>query len=137
MTKGRFGFISYLDFSDIIVLGAVFYFSTMISAKLFVSPAPKLLLSLVMLVLAWTINFAVKRLLMPYPGLVEHFVNWWFGGVDSYEPDVDERAVPLVITREMQVGNAVIQAATHVRTKRPRQRRARRERVRSTAEKAS
>lgn len=128
MTSGRFGFISYIDFSDIIVLGAVFYFSTMLSAKLFVSPAPKLLLCLVMLLAAWFINFGVKRLLMPYPGVVEHFVNWWFSGVDSLDPEVDERPVPLLVTRDMQVGHAIGRAAGLVRTQRPKPGSTRRER---------
>jgi len=127
MTSGRFGFISYFDFSDIVVIGGTFYLSTLLAAKLFVSPAPKLLFTLLVLGLAWVINFGIKKKLMPYPGIAEHFVNWWFGGVDYYEPDVDEKAVPLVITREMQVGNAVIKAAHQVRTPRPRK--ARRQRV--------
>lgn len=133
MTSGRFGFISYFDISDLIVIGGVFYLSTILAGKLFVSPAPKLLLTLVMVALAWMINFAVKRRLMPYPGIVEHSVNWWFGGVDSYEPDVDERPVPLFITREMQVGHAVIKAAGTVRMQRTK-RQVRRRRVRTQAE---
>lgn len=134
MTKGRFGFISYIDLSDLIVLGLTFYFSTLLAAKLFVSPAPKLLLSLVMLVLAWIINFGIKRKLMPYPGIFEHFINWWFSGVDSFDPDVDEKAVPLLITQEMQAGHAVTQAATQVKT---RPTRTRRPRVPKTAKDAN
>ena len=132
MTSGRFGFISYFDFSDLIVIGGTFYLSTILSAKLFVSPPPKLLLTLLMVAAAWTINFAVKRKLLPYPGIVEHAVNWWFGGVDSYEPDVDEKPVPLIVTREMQVGNAVIKAAQSLRPVQP----ARRKRVWPQAEQA-
>ena len=119
MTKGRFGFISYIDFSDLIVLGTVFYLSTTLSSKLFISPAPKLFLGLIMLVLAWAVNFGVKKRLMPYPGLVEHFINWWMGGIDHYEPDVDEKPIPLLITRELEVGNAVTIAATRVRLPKP------------------
>ena len=111
MTSGRFGFISYFDFSDLIVIGGAFYLSTILSAKLFISPPPKLLLTLLMVAAAWIVNFSIKKKLLPYPGMVEHAVNWWFGGIDAYGPDVDENPVPLLVTREMQVGNAVIKAA--------------------------
>ncbi|GMA17221.1 hypothetical protein GCM10025871_35520 [Deinococcus metallilatus] len=120
MTSGRVGFISYLDMSDLIVIGSAFYVSTLLAAKFFVSPAPKLLFTLIAVVLAWAINFGVKKRLLPYPGIVEHFVNWWFGGVDHYVPDVDEKPIPLVVTREMQVGEAVTKAATTVKIKKPR-----------------
>lgn len=119
MTSGRFGFISYFDFSDVIVIGGTFYLSTLLAAKLFVSPPPKLLLTLLMVAAAWIINFAVKKKLLPYPGIVEHAVNWWFGGIDSYTPDVDEKPVPLLITRGMQVGNAVIKAAKSLKPVQP------------------
>lgn len=134
MTSGRFGFISYFDVSDLIVIGGTFYLSTIISGKLFVSPAPKLFLTLVMVAVAWVVNFAVKRRLMPSPGIVEHAVNWWFSGINQYEPDVDEKPVPLLVTREMQVGHAVVKAANTVRAPKPKQA-VRRRRVR-TQEKA-
>ena len=133
MTSGRFGFISYFDFSDLIVIGGTFYLSTILSAKLFVSPPPKLLLTLLMVAVAWVLNFSIKKKLLPYPGIVEHAVNWWFGGVDSYVPDVDEKPVPLLITREMQVGNAVIKAAQSLRPARL----VRRKRVLQTQQEAS
>ena len=127
MTSGRFGFISYFDFSDVIVIGGTFYLSTILAAKFFVSPPPKLLLTLLMVAAAWLINFGVKKRLLPYPGIVEHAVNWWFGGIDSYDPDVDEKPVPLLMTRELQVGNAVIRAAKTVKAAPP----VRRKRVRA------
>jgi hypothetical protein len=134
MTSGRVGFISYFDVSDLAVVGGAVYLSTVLAPKLFVSPAPKLLLTLLMLCLAWALNFGIKKRLLPYPDIAEHFVNWWFGGVDFYEPDVDEMTVPLVITREMQVGNAVVGAAHQVRIPRPRS--MRRGRVQTETEQA-
>ncbi|WP_133161874.1 hypothetical protein [Deinococcus koreensis] len=119
MTSGRCGFISYFDFSDVLVIGGTFYLSTMLAAKLFVSPPPKLLLTLGMVALAWTLNFTVKKRLLPSPGIVEHAVNWWFGGIDAYEPDVDHHPVPLLVTRELQVGTAVTTAARALKPGRP------------------
>ncbi|MDP9766124.1 hypothetical protein [Deinococcus enclensis] len=118
MTNGRVGFISFLDLSDIAVVGGAFYLSLALGDKLFASPLPKFGLMILVTVLAYAINFRVKKLLMPYPNVIEHFLNWWFSGIDYYAPDVDRQPVPLVVTRELRMSHAAEHTARKLRSRR-------------------
>ena len=107
MTKGRVGFISYLDASDIIAVGLAFYLAGQLGQKITTLPPLRLLILVLMTLLAWVINFAIKKRMAPYPKFAEYFVNWWLGGVDYIGADTDTHTLPLIITEDMRIGHSM------------------------------
>ncbi|SMB77925.1 hypothetical protein [Deinococcus hopiensis] len=107
MTTGRVGFISYLDASDLIAVGMAFYLAGQIGSRITTLPPLRIGLLIVTVLLAWTINFAIKKRLAPYPKFPEYCFNWWFNGIDYYTADVDPDPVPLIVTKDMVIGHSM------------------------------
>lgn len=136
MTRGRVGFISFLDLSDFVAIGLAFYLGGQIANSMIPDPTGSILFIMLCTVAAWFINFGIKRKLNPYPRFVEFFFNWWFNGIDYYVPDVDSETVPLIVTREMSIGHSMKQIEKQTGQELvTRQRRKRRTRVRKTQQK--
>lgn len=106
MTSGSVGLISYLDTSDVIAVGLAFYVAGQLGPRLTSAAPGKVMFIIAMTAAAWFINFAIKRRLQPYPKYVEHFINWWLNGIDTYKPEVDTDTPPLIVTKELQLGHA-------------------------------
>lgn len=91
-TDTRVPLIAGFDMIDLATLGLVFFVSMHVTRKLIASSALQLACTGGALLAAYVLLLTARRLLAPYPRVLEHLVNW-YAKPDVFEPGPDPRPV--------------------------------------------